>query len=197
MKNLAPIFFASFFFFSFIAIQNQLADYEVNSDFMMKIKGSSNVHDWESTIEKMDGTASISFNDSGEISIASCEVTIPVNAIKSSKGNRMDKKTMKALNEKEFPSITYSLIRCDNIVMTDGQFSAQTTGNLIVSGATKLIDMEITGKTMDDGRIEITGAKDMRMTDFNISPPTALLGTMRTKDEITIEFRVTLANPNL
>jgi hypothetical protein len=31
------------------------------------------------------------------------------------------------------------------------------------------------------------------MTDFKIDPPTALMGTMKTGDEITISFNVKLA----
>jgi polyisoprenoid-binding protein YceI len=195
MKKSLSILTIAFLFFSFITAHNYMVDYEVKNDFTVKIKGSSNLHDWESTIEIMTGTASISFGESGDLQITDCQVSIPAKSIKSSKGKRMDKKTMKALKESEYPTIDYSLTSFEDMVNTETGFAATATGNLSVTGTTKLISIDITGTQLENGSIEITGSKDMKMTDFNIKPPTALLGTMRTRDEITIEFKVILDNP--
>lgn len=194
MKNIMSISIVALFFFSFVTIKNHFIDYKVNQDFSMVIKGSSNVHDWESNIETLNGSASVTLNEMGEIQIDKCEVTIPVNSIKSSKGNRMDKKTMKALKETEYPNIEFNLISFDNVVKTGSEFTAKASGNLSLAGTTKVIDMDITGSQLENGSIEIKCSKDMKMTDFDIKPPTALLGTMRTKDEITIEFKIVLDN---
>ncbi|MDF1698352.1 MAG: YceI family protein [Saprospiraceae bacterium] len=192
MKYLLSITFIGVLFFSFISIQNQTLHYKVNEDFSMKIKGSSNVHDWESDIDSLSGSAAFSFSETGEFQITQCKVVIPVKSIKSSKGKRMDKKTMKAFNEKEYPIIEYNLTHFDKLVMEGNLFHAEATGDLSLAGAKKSIVMEIKGKKLDDGKYEITGVKDMKMTDFSIKPPTALLGTMRTKDDISVEFRVVL-----
>jgi polyisoprenoid-binding protein YceI len=109
----------------------------------------------------------------------------------------MDKKTMKALKEEEYPNIEYSLLSFGDVVKTDNNFTAKATGNLSVAGTTKKVSLNITGTQLKNGNIEITGSKDMKMTDFNIDPPTALLGTMRTRDEITIEFKIVLDNHNI
>ncbi len=195
MKNLLSLSFVALIFLSFVTYQNFNSDYEVDSDFSMKIIGSSNVHDWESTINSLTGYASVTLGESGDIQISDCTVSIPVNSIKSSKGKQMDKKTMKALKEKEFPTIDFTLLSFGNVVKTDNKFTADAKGNLSIAGATKEIDMIINGNQLENGRIEIQCSKDMKMTDFEIKPPTALLGTMRTHDEITIEFRVVLKNP--
>jgi hypothetical protein len=42
-------------------------------------------------------------------------------------------------------------------------------------------------------RIQIKGSKKVKMTDFNISPPTAMLGTLKTGDEVTISFTLVMA----
>ena len=88
MKKSIYISAIALLFFSFITIKNQLIDYNVNKDFTMVIKGSSNVHDWESTIEVLEGSASVSFNKTGELQIDKCDVRIPAKSIKSSKGNK-------------------------------------------------------------------------------------------------------------
>ena len=46
-----------------------------------------------------------------------------------------------------------------------------------------------------DGQYQVSGAYPMKMTDFGIEPPTALLGTMTTGDDVTINFNLTLS-PN-
>ena len=196
MKKQTSILFLGVLFFSFITITNPTNNYRLTENFSMKIIGSSNVHDWESTIDSISGSASISMDELGNVQITSCQVSIPVNSIKSSKGKRMDKKTMKALNEKEFPTITYELESFIQEEKSDDGFTAKTVGNLSIAGTTKSIEMTITGDKTDNGLLEIFGKKDMKMTDFNIKPPTALLGTMKTRDDITIEFRVTLDQPN-
>lgn len=197
MKNILTILTTTLFFLSFVSIQNQLIDYKIGEDFGMKIKGDSNVHKWESSIETLTGTASISYNEQGEIQIRECQVNIPVASIKSSKGKRMDKNTMKALKEKEYPAIEFALLDFNNLVMDGDTFTADAKGNLTITGATKEIDLKINGSLIENGSIKIQCSKDLKMTDFGIKPPTALLGTMRTKDDITIEFNITLNNSQL
>ena len=195
MKNLLSISVVALLFLSFVSSKSKISDYKVDSDFSMKIIGSSNIHDWESTIDSLTGSASVSYGESGDIQISNCQVSIPVNSIKSSKGKRMDKNTMKALKEKEFPTIDFTLLSFDNVVKTDNKFTADAKGNLSIAGTTRQIDMIINGKQLETGGIEIQCSKDMKMTDFEIKPPRALLGALRTRDDITIEFRVVLKNP--
>ena len=196
MKNLLFILFGATCFLSFIYTINKGFDYEVKDDFKMVIKGTSNVHDWESTIESMEGYANIEFNGEDIIQIHECQIQIPVNSIKSSKGKRMDKKTMKALKEEEYPTINFNLKNSVKINTTDQRFQASAIGNLSLAGVTKSIELDLNGKVLEDGKLEIQGSKALKMTDFDIKPPTALLGTMRTGDDITIEYKIILDKPS-
>ena len=101
---------------------------------------------------------------------------------------------MKALKESDFPTIDFTLLSFNNVVRTDDKFTAEASGNLKVAGETRKINLAITGNQHKDGSIEIQCSKDMKMTDFNIDPPTALFGVMKTRDEITVEFRIILKN---
>lgn len=192
MKKSISLLTITFFLFSFSLITNQLSNYAVGSDFDLKINGTSNVHDWVSTANEITGTADISFSESGEIKIEACKITIPVNSIKSTKGSIMDKKTRKALKSKDFPNIEYSLKIFNDIVSNGKEFTASTVGKLKIAGASKWVDMEVKGKMLDNQSIEISGSKALKMTDFGIDPPTALMGTMTTGNDITIEFKVEL-----
>ena len=192
MKSILSLVTIFFCLISSSFIQAQADSFTITQDFTITIKGDSNVHDWESAVESVEGSGSFKMAEDGKLRITACNLSIPVKSIKSSKGKKMDKKTMKALNEEEYPSIEYKLTEFENMVFDGDSFTANAIGNLSIAGTTKSIALDITSTALENGNYEIRGAKAMKMTDFNIKPPTALLGTMRTKDEITIEFRVIL-----
>jgi polyisoprenoid-binding protein YceI len=73
-----------------------------------------------------------------------------------------------------------------------GNYDINTTGYLTIAGTTNKIDLYALGKVGSDGSITFSGSKKLKMTDYKIKPPTALMGTMTTGDEIEIVFQVTL-----
>ena len=41
-----------------------------------------------------------------------------------------------------------------------------------------------------DGSIALTGSLSLLMTDFGVEPPTAMLGMMKTADQVTVKFEL-------
>lgn len=191
MKNIIPLITIALSFLSFTIIQN-IISHKISDDFLITIKGTSNLHDWVSTVEKVEGIASISYSENGDIRIDDCKITFPVKSIKSSKGSIMDKKTWKALKEKKYPTINYQLTSFENVIKTGKRFTAYAKGDLEIGTTTKSIYMKIYGTELKSGDLEISGSKKLKMTDFNIGPPTALMGALTTGDEVTAEFRIIL-----
>ncbi len=192
MKNAAFIFTILIFFSIAIVSQSRVFDYKISSDFSMKIKGTSNVHDWESTVKKLSGTASVSSDELGKLQINACSVSIPVKSIKSTKGSIMDKKTWNALNSKKHPTIDYTLTDFVLSSVEQDCFTANATGRLTIAGTTKTVILPIKGIQLDNGDLEINGSQELKLTDYNIDPPTALLGALTTGNTVTIEFRIVL-----
>ena len=51
--------------------------------------------------------------------------------------------------------------------------------------------MNMTVKAMvTQGKVQFTGSYTLKMTDFSVKPPTAMFGTIKTGDEITVKFNV-------
>ena len=75
---------------------------------------------------------------------------------------------------------------------TDGWFQVRTTGDLTINGTTHTIQMNVRGKATDSG-FRFTGQHALKMTDFGISPPTAMLGALKTGDQVTVHFDATVA----
>lgn len=152
------------------------------------IKGTSSLHDWEMISENCSG--SIKMDPSSEtLSIADIQVTVEVKSLKSGK-KLMDKKTYDALKEDKFPTITYKYEKIGALKVTGtNEYSVTLNGTLTIAGKSKKVPIDVI-ITKKNNSISIKGEKPLKMTDFGVVPPTALLGTIKTGDDITIDFNL-------
>jgi polyisoprenoid-binding protein YceI len=163
------------------------------------LDGNSNVHKWscstaafQADVEMASTYLVLPVNEVPK-PITKVSVTIPVTTLKCGNG-RMDNNMYKALKADQFPDIRYSLAtyELDTTATTADTFLALTTGELTVSGKTIPVQIPITAVRSTSGSITGEGRVKLLMTDFGIKPPVALLGTLRTKNEIEIAFKVLL-----
>jgi polyisoprenoid-binding protein YceI len=159
--------------------------------FKMTIQGTSSLHDWESVIEKLECKASYTIEQNTLTEIKEAIVKIPVRSIKSPKGKMMDNKTYEAFDYEKNPTIIFALTS----VKTSASV-ADLKGTLTMAGAGKSIDLRVTYKILANGDLQITGMKKIKMSDFKMEPPTAMMGTIKVGDEVTVNFELTLSNGN-
>lgn len=159
----------------------------------LTIKGSSNVHDWQSSVEQVKALATGSVNQNGELDLQNLEVSIEVENIKSEHGRIMDRNTREALKAEDHPVIRFVQTAFSNQA-AGNKAKIASTGKLTIAGTTRDVTLHATGSHQGGGLL-IEGSYPMKMTDFGVEPPTAMLGTMRTADEVTIHFRFNLELP--
>ena len=104
----------------------------------------------------------------------------------------MDKKTFTALKHETFPKITFELTGINDLQLKDGQYTISAVGDLTIAGTTQSVDLLVGGNVYPDGSLQFYGTYDMLMTTFNISPPTAMFGSLKTGDAISLKFDLTL-----
>lgn len=153
----------------------------------LKVLGTSSLHDWEITAEKQSGQ--IEINTADKDVIKSLVMAFDVDALKSGKSG-MDKNTRKALNYEVYKTIDFQLTSIQSVVPNSSGYQINATGKLTVSGTTKDIDLSL-NLIVDKDLVTVSGKKALKMTTFNVEPPTALLGTIKTGDDIIIEFNTT------
>ena len=171
----------------------------VSPESKLTLAGSSNVHDWACSSSALNATIALdAAYDTKSLAtidkpINKVLVTIPVKSLKCGHG-KMDDNMYKALKAEQFPEITYVLTsyEVDKAKTTADGFAALTKGDLTVAGQTRTVEIPITALRKEGGAMKGEGTVAMKMTDFGIKPPVALLGTLRTKDEIQITFKVLL-----
>ncbi|MBU6342228.1 MAG: YceI family protein [Bacteroidetes bacterium] len=159
--------------------------------FEMKIKGTSNLHNWESSAYEVRANGNFTVTAGTLKSLQSLYLEIPVKTIKSTKGSVMDNKTYDALKASSNPNIMYKFDKLLSLGKRDNVYDINTAGYLTIAGSTHRIEMYVQGQLNADGSITFIGSKSIKMTDYNVSPPTALMGTLTTGNDVEIAFQIT------
>jgi len=157
----------------------------INTASELSILGTSSLHDWEIKAENMKGSISID-----SLNVKSLKIEIEAEGLKSGhKG--MDKNTYKALNTDQYKTIVFQMSNSSKLSkQSDGKYLIEAKGSLTISGTTKNIDLKLYLET-NNYQIKLKGEKTFNMTDFNVDPPKALMGTIKTGNEITVKYHVT------
>ena len=158
-----------------------------NSQFT--IQGTSSLHDWEMVSNSFDGSLGSIGENEASLQFEKIEVTVPVESLLSGK-KVMDKKCYEALKFEEHPKIRYRFRKMENLKPTGAEnYTATFIGALTVAGQTKTVSIPVSIQQKGN-QIRIEGAKPLKMSDFDVTPPKALLGTLKTGNEITIVFNL-------
>lgn len=161
--------------------------FKPSADSKVIVEGTSSLHDWTSEATAIKGNAIIDLKDGKLENLKDVSVSIPVKNIKSGKSG-MDKNTYTALKEKEHPEIKFAMDSYKN--GKPGELSVK--GKLTIAGSTKQIEMPVKYKVLSPSKISFEGSTSFKMSDFGIDPPTAMMGTIKTGDDVTISFLTTL-----
>lgn len=171
----------------------------------IRIEGTSTLHAWTMEGKTINGQLSVApavakalsveaWNAAGS-SAATASVTIPVATIRS-EHDRMDRLMAEALKAKENPEIRYQMTSATLKDATGATFTLNTTGKLTIAGITREVSMDVTGTRQPDGRYVLAGQTPLKMTDFGIKPPKAMMNTIRTGDDVKVSFRWVVAAAN-
>ena len=161
-------------------------------NYKMTIQGTSSLHDWESTVEKLECKGSVVVAGSG-LDVKDIVVKIPVTSIKSTKGKMMDNKTYDAFDQEKNPNIVFTMT---GKKVNENNSTMDIKGNLSMAGVTKAIDLVLNYKILPNGELQIAGSKKIILTEFKMKPPTAMMGTIKVGDEVVVGFDITLSTTN-
>lgn len=160
----------------------------------LSVSGTSTLHDWTIVAEDIAGSAAFDITDGQIISVSDLNIKVKVTEIKSGKSG-MDKNTFNALKSDDHPYITFSLANAP-ATKSGSKYQVRGSGTLMIAGVKKPITVtalcSIAGNV-----ISCQGSYAMKMTDFDVEPPTAMFGTIKTGNEITIDFNVKFINSEL
>lgn len=170
--------------------------YVLAPESRLRIEGTSTIDTFTCEAETIAGSGQLqgSRDVPGEKSRigseeASVELIVPVTSFDCGKA-RMNRDMYEALKASSHPEIGFLLdgVEVVNSNSDGEEYNLRATGRLRLAGEERQVTVSVRGSNLPDGRLRATGAVDLLMSDFGITPPSALLGLVRARDQITVAF---------
>lgn len=165
---------------------NAQKNYTVNKS-TFEVAGTSTVHDWVMKSTEGTGTANLTVKDSKLAEVNSLTITLMAESLKSSKAS-MDKVAYEALNTETNQTIEYVLRSAEKINETTWTL----TGIYTIAGVSKEYKTQVK-VIADGGTFTLQGSNQITFGDFEMTPPKAALGVVKTGKDLTVIFNIILS----
>jgi polyisoprenoid-binding protein YceI len=163
----------------------------------IKVLGSSNVHDWTMVSSLMESQGEFKFDgDRQLVALHSFSFSMDAKSLKS-EHTSMDDRTYKTMKADQYPKIIFKLNSAVITAVQKNKYLIKATGDLVIAGVTQNITLNVTAVVNADNTISCTGSQKIQLTDYKIEPPSFMLGAMKVKNDLTIQFNLTYKNNQL
>lgn len=160
----------------------------------VNIAGTSNVHDWKMTAVNPIGEAefgALSGDNNVPKTLSGLSFSINSKSLKSG-NNTMDNRTYKVIKSDAYPKISFKLSNALISPVSQNKFTVKATGALTIAGVTRTVVLNVKGEVKADQSITCTGTEKIQLTDYNIQPPSYMLGAMKVGNDIDVSFALNL-----
>jgi polyisoprenoid-binding protein YceI len=173
------------------ALLNAQVKYHASS-IKVAVEGTSTFHDWDMVTEKANCDIVFNFDGSNITGLSSLDFSVQAETLKSHHSG-MDKNAYKALNTDKYPDISFSSNYANIRSNGTNSYVISAKGKLTIAGVSKDVWLAgITTVNPADMSVETVGSVKIKMSEYNVEPPSFMFGAMKTGDEITVKFNLTL-----
>ncbi|WP_161971783.1 YceI family protein [Algoriphagus kandeliae] len=165
--------------------------FSVSNVAEMKVSGTSTLHDWDMVAENgVAGQAVMKVEDGKIAEIQSLNFALETKALKSGKSS-MDKNAYEAINADDFPKITFQLTQVEQLT----ESTVKAKGKLNIGGNSRDIVLNV-NYSVKGNSVVFSGKQDITFEQFSLEPPTAVFGTIKTGNELSLSFNTTYSMKN-
>ncbi len=154
------------------------------------VEGTSSLHSWTAAVNSFEGSAAFpgGFGQKTGESPGKVTLKFTVKSMDGGRGEAMNKKIMNALKQDSHPFIEFVSEGPLEVTASSQGFEVLAKGKLAMAGETREAGISLSAQPIDDGKFRFQGKHSMKMSAFNIEPPSAMFGQIVTGDEITVVF---------
>jgi polyisoprenoid-binding protein YceI len=152
----------------------------------VEVTGSSSLHNWKMELTAYNSGFNLVKDGNSVKNINNINFSCRVKDLKS-ESNLMDRKAYDALKADKSPDIKFTGTSVTDLVTNNQKFTGKVKGNLTLAGQTKEVVMPFSG-TINNNSVSIQATTSMLMSEYGITPPTAMMGTLKTGDKISVNF---------
>ena len=171
----------------------------VRPESRLVLAGTSNVNRWSCASGVFERITSTARERITTITLPPGDATIAVPVRSLACGNdRMNHDLRTTLRADAHPDITFRLAgyRIDSLPHAGADYAAVAVGELAVAGVVRAVEIPLRARRTG-AALHGSGALALRMTDFGVTPPVALFGLIRARNEITVSFDIRLDTSRL
>lgn len=181
------LFMLIFSFAELVFGQQQVYTYHTG---MIEVSGFTNNYNWKMKTDSADCRAQLTMINRQLKAINSLSLTVPVKKL-SSPNTYMDRIAHKTLKSYPFDKIYFHYVKSEILPWDDkDQYLIKASGNLTVAGVTQVIKMDLIATVINDGTITFAGTHKLKLSTYQVTPKKSLMGTLKTSDEVTVNFVV-------
>ena len=164
---------------------------------VLYMEGNSTLHKYQMHANVLKGSALVKGDLAKALQagmVDSMVFTVPVNDFKSRESG-LDDNAYKALKAKDNPEIKFSLEKETMAAgAKEGTYVLTAGGNLSIAGTAVPVTLSA-DTTLKDGQVELKGVQKLKMSDYQVKPPSIslLVTSITCSDEIEIHYDVIFA----
>ena len=157
------------------------------------VDGTSTLHDWSVRATALRGSLDLPAGFlAGETSaVPAARFTLPVRSLQS-QHEKMNKLMWEALDAAKHPDLTFALDSARLQGAGGSSAKVEVKGALTVAGVARPVTLVLDVRR-DGDRLVASGELPLKMSDYGIKPPTAMMGAVRTGDAVRVKIETTLA----
>jgi hypothetical protein len=199
--NILAFFFSLFILLGLLSFAPSLSFFSIQTAFLIEndselyLNGSSNVNKFtchcEQDFQRQPFEAGI-YDQGRKLRFNSTFLNIQSEKL-DCQNRRMNNDMHKTLKAKEHPFIKIQLLEAypKNRQSISGLYDwtpFQAKAIITIADVKKQVALDVQGRRVDNNRFQFVSAKALYMSDFQLNPPSPLMGLIKVNDKIEINF---------
>lgn len=161
--------------------------YVIESPSSLWVTGTSSLHDWRCDAGQLVGW--IEGSGEGSLSaITASQIRVPVSGLECKNGT-MNGKMRDALRADAHGTISFTLTAAE---LASGN-RVRATGRLTIAGETRSVTTTVQAQITANGKLRVAGELPVTMSGYGVKPPTAMMGALKTGDDVVVHFELLAA----
>ena len=173
----------------------QSIEYNIQPKSLLEVNGNTNINSFSCTSHERFQNNNLDYifqDQNSSFYFQNTKFDLNIKELDCGK-KKINKDLFKALKVEEYPNITIVLNEALNLECSDMSICGEWTDfevstNITITCETRRIIIPILVKRLEEHIYRITGGTALKLCDFAVKAPTALMGLIKVKDEIDFNF---------
>ncbi len=167
--------------------------FTAKNNINLSVAGTSTMHDWTMKSTSGDCSATFTSDAGGNLTdITAMQFTVASKALKSGK-SKMDDNAYRALKADKNPTISAVLKQAELTTRDNKTYTMKGSVKLTIAGKTMETELNATLKRTAENSINVKGDKKISMKEYGMEPPSFMMGTIKTGNDVTLSFDFNLS----